>query len=203
MADAGKINEFFENYFRDNDQDSLGAAEAAKLLDEAGLLADDAAKPGHPLRDLLRGGDIPGASKEAGRWVIRPSGEAQRDEPSPKGESLLDDEEPDLTEGFAVRDAGDRLPSRWSILIRLLFSLVFLLVFEILRLIVHVALLYQYVQLFITRRPSEPVRSFCNGLSGYAYRVLRFATLCENDKPFPLNPLPEEIEAVDKEVRFE
>jgi hypothetical protein len=40
-------------------------------------------------------------------------------------------------------------------------------------------------------------------VSVYAYRVLRYATLNENEKPFPFDNFPKEIELPDKEVFFE
>lgn len=44
------------------------AVDAARELDRRGLLRDSPSRPGKPLRDLLRAGQVPGAYQEAGRW---------------------------------------------------------------------------------------------------------------------------------------
>jgi len=60
---------------------------------------------------------------------------------------------------------------RKGIAIRLLYTFFFLIVFEILKIIVQVTVVFQYIYLFITRTYSEPLRRFSNKVSVYAYRV--------------------------------
>lgn len=79
---------------------------------------------------------------------------------------------------------------RMSILKRLAVTLVCLLVFELIRLIVQVSALFQYAWLLLTKNYSEPLRGFNNRLSLYAYRLLRYATLNENSRPFPFEEFP-------------
>lgn len=93
--------------------------------------------------------------------------------------------------------------SRKKISIRLLYTVFFLIVFEILKIIVQVAVLFQYVYLFITKSYSNPVRRFSNKVSFYAYRVMRYVTLNENTLPFPFADFPEEMDAPESEVHFE
>jgi hypothetical protein len=93
--------------------------------------------------------------------------------------------------------------SRKKISIRLLYTVFFLIVFEILKIIVQVTVLFQYVYLFITKTYSNPVRRFSNKVSFYAYRVMRYVTLNENTLPFPFADFPEETDAPESEVRFE
>jgi hypothetical protein len=93
--------------------------------------------------------------------------------------------------------------SRKKISIRLLYTVFFLIVFEILKIIVQVTVLFQYVYLFITKTYSNPVRRFSNKVSFYAYRVMRYVTLNENTLPFPFADFPEETAAPESEVRFE
>ncbi|GAB7022084.1 DUF4389 domain-containing protein [Salidesulfovibrio brasiliensis] len=83
---------------------------------------------------------------------------------------------------------------RISILKRLAVTLVCLLVFEIVRLIVQVSTLFQYAWLLLTKNYSGPLRRFNNRLSLYAYRLLRYATLNENERPFPFDEFPAEGE---------
>jgi hypothetical protein len=93
--------------------------------------------------------------------------------------------------------------SRKKLGIRLLYTVFFLIVFEILKIIVQVTVLFQYVYLFITKTYSNPVRRFSNKVSFYAYRVMRYVTLNENTLPFPFANFPEETDAPESEVRFE
>jgi hypothetical protein len=93
--------------------------------------------------------------------------------------------------------------SRKKIGIRLLYTVFFLIVFEILKIIVQVTVLFQYVYLFITKTYSNPIRRFTNKVSFYAYRVMRYVTLNENTLPFPFTDFPEEMDAPESEVRFE
>ena len=93
--------------------------------------------------------------------------------------------------------------SRKKIGIRLLYTVFFLIVFEILKIIIQVAVLFQYVYLFITKTYSNPVRRFSNKVSFYTYRVMRYVTLNENTLPFPFADFPEETDAPESEVRFE
>ncbi len=93
--------------------------------------------------------------------------------------------------------------SRKKIAMRLLYTIFFLMVFEILKIIVQGTVLFQYIYLFITRTYSDPVRRFSNKVSVYAYRVMRYVTLNENTLPFPFADFPEETDAPEPEVHFE
>jgi hypothetical protein len=92
---------------------------------------------------------------------------------------------------------------RKKITVRLLYTVFFLIVFEILKIIIQVSVLFQYVYLLISKTYSNPVRNFTNKVSIYAYKVLRFVTLNENEKPYPFHDFPEEFELPEGEVFFE
>jgi hypothetical protein len=92
---------------------------------------------------------------------------------------------------------------RKKIVIRLLYTVFFLIVFEILKIIIQVSVLFQYVYLLISKTYSKPVRNFTNKVSIYAYRVLRYVTLNENEKPYPFHDFPLEMELPEQEVFFE
>jgi hypothetical protein len=68
------INIFLREELRRRKLVEVTAVEAARWLDEAGLLADSPHRPGLPLRNLLRRGDIHGAVQRPprpnGRWFI-------------------------------------------------------------------------------------------------------------------------------------
>jgi hypothetical protein len=92
---------------------------------------------------------------------------------------------------------------RKKIVIRLLYTVFFFIVFEILKIIIQVSVLFQYVYLLISKTYSQPVRNFTNKVSVYAYRVLRYVTLNENEKPYPFHDFPLEMELPEQEVFFE
>jgi hypothetical protein len=92
---------------------------------------------------------------------------------------------------------------RKKIVIRLLYTVFFFIVFEILKIIIQVSVLFQYVYLLISKTYSKPVRNFTNKVSIYAYRVLRYVTLNENEKPYPFHDFPLEMELPEQEVFFE
>jgi hypothetical protein len=93
-------------------------------------------------------------------------------------------------------------PSRNDILIRLLYTVLYLLIFEIIKLIVQVAVVFQYFFLFITLDYNKPVRNFSNKLATYTYDVIRYLTLNKNPRPFPFNDYPEPLEEPVEQVTF-
>lgn len=92
---------------------------------------------------------------------------------------------------------------RKKIVIRLLYTILFFIIFEILKTIIQVSVLFQYVYLLISKTYSEPVRNFTNKVSVYAYKVLRYVTLSENNKPYPFQDFPQIMELLEAEVFFE
>jgi hypothetical protein len=92
--------------------------------------------------------------------------------------------------------------SRKSIAVRLLYTLLFLIIFELLKVILVLSTAFQYIYLFIAGTYSEPLRRFCNRLSSYAYRMIRFITLNDNSKPFPFAEFAKEIDQPTPEVWF-
>lgn len=101
----------------------------------------------------------------------------------------------DATEAITV-------PSRKNIGIRLLYTVFFVIVLEILKTIIQVAVLFQYVYLFITQTYCNPVIAFSNKVSVYAYRVMRYITLNENMRPFPFSDFPKETDPPEPDVDF-
>jgi hypothetical protein len=93
--------------------------------------------------------------------------------------------------------------SRTQIAIRLLYSVLFLFILGILLFLVKLATVFQYILLLITLSPSEPVRRVSNQLAAYAYRVMRYLTLNDNERPFPFTDFPQELEPSVSEVKFE
>jgi len=93
--------------------------------------------------------------------------------------------------------------SRKDIGIRFAYSVIFLIIFEVLKLMIQLIVLFQFAYLFITKQYSHPMRTFSNKIAVYTYKVMRYLSLCENIRPFPFNNLPVEIEAAEDTVRFD
>ena len=93
--------------------------------------------------------------------------------------------------------------SRKEIGIRFAYSVIFLIIFEVLKLLIQLIVLFQFAYLFITKQYSHPMRAFSNKIAVYTYKVMRYLSLCENLRPFPFNNLPTEIEAAEDPVRFD
>lgn len=93
--------------------------------------------------------------------------------------------------------------SRSKILIRLLYSILFLVVLSIIHFLIQLATIFEYIMLLITLSPSEPVRRVSNQLAVYGYRVMRYLTLNDNVKPFPFTEFPPEMEPMVSEVTFD
>ncbi|RMF94177.1 MAG: DUF4389 domain-containing protein [Nitrospinota bacterium] len=92
--------------------------------------------------------------------------------------------------------------SRKQIAIRLLYTLLYLVIFEILKTIIQITVIFQYIYLLVARRYSNPLRTFANRVTTYAYKVMRYLTLNENGRPFPFQEFPPEMERPEEEVTF-
>ena len=92
---------------------------------------------------------------------------------------------------------------RGKIGLRLLFTLLFLAILSIMHFVIQVLTVIQYVILLITRSYSEPLRSFSNKAAAYVYRLIRYATLNDNTRPFPFTDFPVELESPETPVKFD
>lgn len=101
---------------------------------------------------------------------------------------------------------NDELPgtvSRKQVVIRLLYTLLYVAIFEVVKTIVLLITIFEYFFLLVTLRHNEPARTFANKVATYGYRLMRYVTLNENQRPFPFSEFPGEIELPDEEVKFE
>ena len=93
--------------------------------------------------------------------------------------------------------------TRKQIAIRLLYTLLYMAIFELVKTIVVLITLFEYFFLLITLQHNEPARTFANKVATYGYRVMRYLTLNESQRPFPFTDFPAEIEPPEGEVRFD
>lgn len=99
-----------------------------------------------------------------------------------------------------MTDIKNIFSTRKDILIRFLYTILYLIVFEAIKTIIQIIVLFQYIYLLLTQNHNEPVRLFSNKVSTYAYKIMRYMTLCENMRPFPFNNFPEEMEKPEDDV---
>ncbi len=96
----------------------------------------------------------------------------------------------------------EAVAERKNIIIRLIFTVLFLIVFEIIKLILHLTVFCQFVYSLVTQSHNKVLMKFSNKLSTYAYRILRYVTLNENEMPFPFNEFPHDVEPDNDDVKF-
>jgi Domain of unknown function (DUF4389) len=102
-----------------------------------------------------------------------------------------------------MSEESQELITRNQIAIRLLYTLLYAAIFMVVKTIVLLITLFEYFFLLVTLQHNEPARKFANKVATYAYRLMRYMTLNENQRPFPFSEFPAEIELPDEEVRFE
>ena len=79
--------------------------------------------------------------------------------------------------------------------VRALYSLLFFVIWRVLGLVIAVVVLFQIIFTLITRQlPPMRVRRFANRAISYIYRVGRYVTYNDPERPFPFADLPGEIE---------
>lgn len=92
--------------------------------------------------------------------------------------------------------------NRPQVLLRLVFTIVFFFVLEIIVILVQLVTAFQYISLLITKKHIESLRSFSAKIAVYVYRIMRYICLNDNDKPFPFNEFPQSEEDPEKNVIF-
>jgi hypothetical protein len=79
--------------------------------------------------------------------------------------------------------------------IRILLTLLFYLIARAVGFVLGVLILFELLYTLITKdAPPERVRQFANRAISYFYRVGRYLTYNEADRPFPFNDFPPEVE---------
>lgn len=106
-----------------------------------------------------------------------------------------------MTEKNSLQESDQ--PNRLQILIRLLWTIVYLILLEGVKIVVQFTVLLDYIHLLVYRTSNERLRSFGNRLSAYGYRILRFTTLNENAKPWPFSDWPADIEPPAAKIDFD
>ena len=73
-SQVAQINKFLQTQLQAKGYKSITAVEAARWLDNTGLLTDSPSRPGRPLRELMRAKRITGQrqtpERPNGRWFV-------------------------------------------------------------------------------------------------------------------------------------
>lgn len=96
----------------------------------------------------------------------------------------------------------ESVKEREDIIKRLFLTILFLAVFEIIKLSIYLTVFCQFVYALTTKKDNKALIRFANKLTTYAYKTLRYTTLNENEMPFPFKDFPEEMELENSNVEF-
>ena len=98
-----------------------------------------------------------------------------------------------------TKDQNDQnMTTRKSIAFRLLYSVLYVLIFEILVYAIYLSLLVQYIFLFATLKKCKPITKVSNQITSYIYKLLRYITLNNSDLQFPFKKFPKVIDPPDE-----
>lgn len=78
-----------------------------------------------------------------------------------------------------------RSPTRMDTLIRLLYVILFAMIFNVAELVLAALVALQFVFVFIWEEPNTKLKDFSASLSRYIYQILEFVTFRSDTKPFP------------------
>jgi hypothetical protein len=79
--------------------------------------------------------------------------------------------------------------------VRILLTLLFYLIARAVGFVLGVVIVFELIYMLITKEaPPERVRQFANRAVSYFYRVGRYLTYNELDRPFPFSDFPPEVE---------
>jgi len=90
---------------------------------------------------------------------------------------------------------------------RLLFMILFSILYSAAEVVLAVVVLYQFLSILITADKNEKVLSFGAQISTYAYQIFSYLTFNTENKPFPMsdwpsdNPLTEKLKEPSKAKR--
>jgi hypothetical protein len=107
-----------------------------------------------------------------------------------------------MRKGTMMNNTQEVPVSRKRIGIRLLYTVLYLIIFEVLKTILQITVLFQFLFLLIAQRYSNPLRTFSNKMATYAYKIMRYLTLNDNSLPFPFTDFPPEVEPPVEQVQF-
>ncbi|PIE75307.1 MAG: glucose-1-phosphate thymidylyltransferase [Deltaproteobacteria bacterium] len=84
------------------------------------------------------------------------------------------------------------ISTRKDIVIRLLYTFLFLIVLGVIFNIIWIIAAFQYLFLLVTKKHIKPLRSFSSNFTLYLKEVMDFVLVVTNKKPFPFNEFPKE-----------
>lgn len=80
-------------------------------------------------------------------------------------------------------------PKHWMRLVLML--LMFMILFYLVKFIVSITLIVQWVLVLLSGTPNERLKSFTKSLNRYGYQIMEFISFNSDERPFPLSDWPE------------
>jgi hypothetical protein len=74
--------------------------------------------------------------------------------------------------------------------VRLLYMLLFVLIYNLAEIILFFVVLFQFVNTLISDEPNETLLDFGQRLATFIYQIVLFWTYRSEEKPFPFSPWP-------------
>jgi Flp pilus assembly protein TadB len=106
----------------------------------------------------------------------------------------MDENSPPRDHVAADEDSVERHLKSKSTWLRLLFMLVFLLLYGVSRVVVVAVVIIQFFWLLFTGTTNEDLRKLGQSLATYTYQIVRYLTFNTEERPFPFDqdwPSPE------------
>ncbi|MDX8382644.1 MAG: DUF4389 domain-containing protein [Ghiorsea sp.] len=88
-----------------------------------------------------------------------------------------------------------------NVWVRLLFMILFAILYSAAEVVIAAVVMYQFVSLLISGKKNEKVLAFGGQLATYVYQVFNFLTFNTEDKPFPMGNWPSSAQLVAEEVQ--
>lgn len=86
------------------------------------------------------------------------------------------------------------LLARKNVAVRFIFTLFFAVVLVIPVFSILVLTILQFLFLFLSIKEVDAIKSLSHKLTIYAYKVMRYLSLNEKQRPFPFHAIPDELE---------
>jgi len=87
------------------------------------------------------------------------------------------------------QDLKEKLTSK-SKWIRLLFMILFGIIINIVEMVIWIIAAFQFIVTLFIGKPNANLATFSDGLTTYAYQMMRYLTYNNEVKPFPFTPWP-------------
>lgn len=99
-----------------------------------------------------------------------------------------------------MEDDLQSAPPEPSIWMRLLYMLLFAIIYGVTELVIYAVVIFQFFAVLITGQSNEQLLAFGQSLSTFVYQIMRFLTFNSEQRPFPIGTWPKGTPEGDKEI---